>query len=67
MSDRLVREEECRRLTGLSRATRWRKERAGTFPKRYRISAGITAYRESEIIDWLDSCFSKNISDSQTQ
>jgi prophage regulatory protein len=56
MIDRFIREEEVKEITGLSRATRWRMENAGKFPKRQRISPGVTAYKESEIIAWLDSC-----------
>lgn len=33
-TDRFVRELECGRITGLSRATRWRLERAGKLPKK---------------------------------
>ncbi|EHT6840127.1 AlpA family phage regulatory protein, partial [Salmonella enterica] len=32
--ERLVRENERRKMTGLSRSTVWRLEREGTFPKR---------------------------------
>lgn len=56
MSDRFVRESECREMTGLSRTTRRRKERAGLFPKPYKISPGIRAYKESEILAWLEGC-----------
>ena len=38
IEDRFVREPEVHRLTGLSRTTRWRLERAGKFPRRRRIS-----------------------------
>ena len=55
MSDRFIREPECKSITGLSRTTRWRLEQAGDFPKRYQISPGISAYKESEILDWLES------------
>ena len=30
--DRILREPEVKRVTGLSRTTRWRKVKAGTFP-----------------------------------
>jgi prophage regulatory protein len=55
MTDRFIREKECIEITGLSRATRWRLERAGSFPKRHQISPGVSAYKESEIVAWLDS------------
>ena len=54
MLDRFIREYECRRITGLSRTTRWREERAGRFPRKYKISKSAMAYRESEVMAWLD-------------
>lgn len=53
--DRFVREREAREMSQLSRTSRWRKEREGTFPRRYRISAGLTAYKLSELVEWLDA------------
>ena len=53
MIDRFLREPECKRITGLSRTTRWRLERAGQFPKRRQISANVVAWLESEIDEWL--------------
>jgi prophage regulatory protein len=37
-----------------SKVTLWRKERAGTFPKRVPIGAGRYAYVESEIDEFVD-------------
>ena len=53
--NRFIREPECKRITGLSRTTRWRLEQAGNFPKRYQLSPGISAYKSSEITEWLES------------
>ncbi len=55
MTDRFIREPECRRVTGLSRTTRWRLERAGLFPSRRAISRNAGAWLESEVQDWLQS------------
>lgn len=55
MSDRFLREKQCRDITGLSRTTRWRLERAGLFPKRYRISPNAIAWLESQVMEWLKS------------
>ena len=52
-SDRFLREPEVRRITGLSRSTRWRLERAGKFAKRRRLSPGAVGWLESEIQTWL--------------
>jgi prophage regulatory protein len=53
--DRIVREEECDRVTGLSRTTRWRLERRGDFPRRRQITSTSTGWLLSEIMDWLKS------------
>jgi prophage regulatory protein len=52
-SDRIVRELECRRRSGLSRSTRWRLERADKFPKRRSISPGCTGWLDSELAAWI--------------
>lgn len=51
--DRIVRECECKKRTGLSRTTRWRLERVGKFPRRRRLSEGCTGWLESEIAAWI--------------
>lgn len=50
---RIVRETECQRMTGLSRAQRWRLEQSGKFPKRCRLSEKAHGWLESEIQDWI--------------
>jgi prophage regulatory protein len=52
-SEAIIREPECRRITGLSRSTRWRLERAGHFPRRRKISPGATGWLASELAAWL--------------
>ncbi|HDI6148288.1 TPA: AlpA family phage regulatory protein, partial [Escherichia coli] len=37
--DRIIREEECRRLTGICRTTRYMMERKGVFPARRQLGA----------------------------
>jgi prophage regulatory protein len=54
MTDRFIREPECEQRSGLSRTTRWRMEQEGRFPPRHRISPGVTAYRESEFVEWMN-------------
>lgn len=53
-SDRFLREPEVRRLTGLSRTTRWRLERACQFPRRRQISSNAVAWLASEVQRWID-------------
>ncbi len=52
-TDRFLREPEVARLTGLSRTTRWRLERAGRFPRKRRISENAVAWVASEIEIWM--------------
>ena len=37
---RIVREAQCREITGLSRCQRWKMERAGQFPRRVPLVPG---------------------------
>jgi prophage regulatory protein len=53
--DRIIRERECRRITGLSRSTRWRLERVGKFPRRRQISPGCSGWLLSEVRGWVAS------------
>jgi prophage regulatory protein len=52
-NDAFIREAECRRISGLSRSTRWRLERAGKFPRRRKISESATGWLASELAEWL--------------
>ena len=54
-SDRIVREAEARKISGLGRTARWQLERAGNFPRRRAITGRITGYLESELRDWVRS------------
>jgi prophage regulatory protein len=52
---KILRTPDVLDVTGLSRATIWRKERAGTFPKRVRLGANAIGWRSDEIDKWLTS------------
>lgn len=52
--DRLVREKECRQITGLSRQRRWEMEKAGRFPKRINLGTRSIAWRLSELQAWIN-------------
>lgn len=47
--DRLLRMRDVRRRTGLSVATVYRREAAGTFPKKVRLGPKSVAWYESDI------------------
>lgn len=51
----IIRPRDLKALTGLSRTTIWRLERAEDFPKRIRLSAGAVGYKMADIQIWLDS------------
>lgn len=52
---RIVRERECRGITGLSRCQRWKMERAKQFPQRVPLIPGGThhGWLLSEIENWV--------------
>jgi prophage regulatory protein len=51
--ERLIAEGECRAVSGLSRAHRWRLERIGKFPRRLRLGPRTVRWRLSEILAWI--------------
>ena len=52
---RLLNFKEVRRLTGLSRATVWRLERDGLFPRRRQVTATKVAWVLQEILNFIRS------------
>lgn len=50
--DRLLGWPRVQDITGLSRTTAWRLQRAGAFPVPVRISVNRVAWRESELMAW---------------
>jgi prophage regulatory protein len=62
-TDRFIREGECLRISGLSRTTRWRLERQGTFPPRRQLSNNAVGWSLVEVLEWKAS---RPISAAQT-
>jgi len=54
-TDRFIGDAEQEEITDLSRTTRWRLERAGKFPKTYKISANRSARLLSEVHAWMQA------------
>jgi prophage regulatory protein len=52
-AQRILREPECRNVTGLSRAQRWRLEKAERFPSRIQLSERAFGWLETEVRAWL--------------
>lgn len=53
--DRIVRERECKQLTGLARTTRYMMEKAGNFPPRRQLGGRSMGWMLSEVSEWLNS------------
>ncbi|HAT1681645.1 TPA: AlpA family phage regulatory protein [Klebsiella oxytoca] len=51
--ERLVREAERKRMTGLSRSTVWRLEREGCFPTRKHTGKNSCGWLLSELLLWM--------------
>ncbi len=54
-SDRIIRAKELIDMTGLSRTTLWRMEKAGTFPTRVSLGGHSVGWKHSEVQQWLQS------------
>jgi predicted DNA-binding transcriptional regulator AlpA len=55
VEDRIVREPERARLTGLSRTTWWALERMGQVPRRRQLGPGSIGWLLSELEEWIRS------------
>lgn len=53
--ERFIHDDECGRMTGLSKSTRWRMERRSEFPAMVKLSPGRSAYRLSSVLSWMAS------------
>jgi len=53
LPERIMRIQEVVDLTGLSRTTIWRKERAGEFPARVRLGENSVGWRAGEVNRWI--------------
>ncbi|HCM1914239.1 TPA: AlpA family phage regulatory protein [Salmonella enterica subsp. salamae serovar 28:r:e,n,z15] len=60
-NDRVVREKECRELTGLCRATRFLWEKKGKFPARRNLGGRSIGWLLSEIQEWQNSQTKRDI------
>lgn len=54
-NDRIIREAECRQLTGLCRTTRYMMEKDGKFPTRRKLGGRSVGWLLSEISTWQTS------------
>jgi prophage regulatory protein len=52
-SDKVIRRKQLLELIGVSQATQWRMEQAGSFPRRFRLGAGSVGWHLTEVEEWL--------------
>jgi prophage regulatory protein len=55
MSDKILRLPQVLETTGLSKATIYRLERAGDFPKRVSLSPGAVGWGQTAVQEWINS------------
>lgn len=51
-AERVIREAECRQLTGICRTTRYMMEKDGKFPSRRKLGGRSVGWLLSEICAW---------------
>jgi prophage regulatory protein len=52
---KLIRIEEVSNITTLAKSTIWAKVANGAFPKPIKLGANVSVWRESDIVDWIDT------------
>ncbi|HID4134408.1 TPA: helix-turn-helix transcriptional regulator [Pluralibacter gergoviae] len=52
LTERMIREAECRQLTGICRTTRYIMEKEGKFPARRKLGGRAVGWLLSEVADW---------------
>lgn len=53
--ERIVREEERKLITSISRSQAYQLEKLGRFPKRILIGSRSVGWRFSELMDWVQN------------
>lgn len=54
-TERVIREAECRKLTGICRTTRYMMEKEGSFPARRKLGGRAVGWLLSEVTAWQQS------------
>jgi prophage regulatory protein len=54
MSDKILRLPQVINTTGLSKASIYRLEQSGSFPKRFSLSPGAVGWKDSQIREWIE-------------
>lgn len=53
---KLLRRKQVEKMTGLSRSSIYAMISEGRFPRQLKIGLRAVAWREGEILDWINSC-----------
>jgi prophage regulatory protein len=53
--DRVVRDDEAYKITGVKRSLRRELEKRGEFPRRRKITERIFGYSERELLEWANA------------
>lgn len=53
--EQIIRRKKLLHLVGLSDSTIYRKELAGEFPRRVKLSSHSVGWRQSEVEEWLEN------------
>ncbi len=53
--DRVIREKECKKLTGICRTTRYEMEKQGRFPSRISLGGRSVGWVKSEVVAWVNN------------
>jgi prophage regulatory protein len=53
-STRILRRSDVEAITGLSRATLYRRLAAGTFPKQFALGGSAVGWLEAEVTTWIE-------------
>ena len=51
--DNVIRRPALLEMIGVSSATQWRMEKAGLFPARFKLGAGLVGWHRTEVEEWL--------------
>jgi len=64
-SFQLLRPREVEKLLGVSETTVWRLSRTPGFPKKYQVSANAVAWREDDLLAWLETRVIEPLNDTE--
>ncbi|MFH1885210.1 MAG: AlpA family phage regulatory protein [Pseudomonadota bacterium] len=54
-SPRILRRRDVEGMVGLKRSSLYAAIQAGTFPRPVRLTPGAVGWRESEVLEWIES------------